>query len=381
MNKRIIAIHLPQFHPFKENDEWWGKGFTEWANVAKARPRFKGHYQPHLPADTGFYDLRLPETRQMQADLARQYGIYGFCYYHYWFNGKQLMDRPVNDILTSGEPDFPFMLCWANENWTRNWDGKKEEALIEQQYSEEDDKKHIRWLCKYAFSDPRYIRINNKPVFAVYRIELFPDFNHTVEIWRQIALKEFGMELYLMNAQSPFSPKSVDNLNKGLDASFDFQPVYYGNANIIKKNHHILYKIIHKLPVIRNVSTITNWVDRQPTLVDYHDYVIWMEDMGLPTYKCYPCVTPSWDNSPRRVNKAFWAFINSTPSYFGEWLRDTLSRFVPFSEEENFVFINAWNEWAEGNHLEPDQKWGRAYLEEVKKAIEYNNNDKRGPLS
>ena len=367
MDKRIIAINLPQFHPFKENDEWWGKGFTEWTNVVKARPRFKGHYQPHLPADTGFYDLRLPEARQMQADLARQYGIYGFCYYHYWFNGKQLMERPVNDILTSGEPDFPFMLCWANENWTRNWDGMFDEVLIEQKYSEEDDRNHIRWLCQNVFSDSRYIRIDNKPVFAIYRIELFPDFKHTVEIWRQIALKEFGMELYLINSQFPLSPKGKNALCQGLDASYDYQPIYSGNTNINKGK----YRIIHCVPFLSRIVGRTNWIKQQPVLVNYPDYVIRMKNRKLPSYKCYPCVTPSWDNSPRRANKSFWAFINSTPSYFGDWLRDTLSHFIPYSKEENLVFINAWNEWAEGNHLEPDQKWGRAYLEEVKKAIEF----------
>ena len=220
-NKRVIAIHLPQFHPFKENDEWWGKGFTEWTNVTKARPRYEGHYQPHLPSDTGFYDLRLPETRQMQADLAKEYGIYGFCYYHYWFNGKKLMERPVNDILKLGEPDFPFMLCWANENWARNWDGGFKNVLMKQEYSYEDDIEHMRWLCKNVFSDRRYIRISGKPVFAVYRTALFPDFKTTIEIWRKVAKEEFNMELYLIESMFPGDP-THSTLTDGINAAMAF---------------------------------------------------------------------------------------------------------------------------------------------------------------
>ena len=201
-DKRVIAIHLPQFHPFKENNEWWGKGFTEWTNVTKARPRFRGHYQPHLPSDTGFYDLRLPEARQMQADMAKAYGIYGFCYYHYWFNGKQLMERPVNEIIKTGEPDFPFMLCWANENWARNWDGGFKDILIEQNYSDKDDRAHMEYLCSNVFIDNRYIRIDGKPFFAIYKPELFPNMKRTLEIWRDVAW-EYNMELYLAFMENP----------------------------------------------------------------------------------------------------------------------------------------------------------------------------------
>jgi len=167
-NVRAIAFHLPQFHPIPENDKWWGKGFTEWTNVVKARPLFPGHYQPHLPADLGFYDLRLPEARAAQAALAAEYGIYGFCYYHYWFHGRQVLERPVSEILKTGEPDFPFCLCWANENWTRRWDGLGSEILLEQCYSAADDLAHIRALMPF-FSDPRYIRIMDRPFFAVGR--------------------------------------------------------------------------------------------------------------------------------------------------------------------------------------------------------------------
>lgn len=370
MKKRVIAINLPQFHPFKENDEWWGKGFTEWTNVTKACPRFKGHYQPHLPSDTGFYDLRLPEARQMQADMAREAGIYGFCYYHYWFNGKQLMERPINDILKSGEPDFPFMLCWANENWARNWDGGFKDVLIEQKYSREDDIEHIRWLCKNVFSDKRYIRVNDKPVFSIYRKSLFPNISETLLLWRRIAREEFGMELYLMFADYHADKYRDDPEPLGFDASFDFPPI--DAIQFIRPQRTLLYKILNRLPLIKRWGLINHYILNQPEFFSYRKYVNSHIKTSFPKIKCYPCVSPGFDNSPRRVGKPFLCFYDSTPELYGCWLSHTMKSFIPFSDEENFIFINAWNEWAEGNHLEPDQKWGRQYLEETRKAIMNN---------
>src|SRR5437667_7337089 len=219
---RAIAFYLPQFHPIPENDAWWGKGFTEWSNVVKAKPLFRGHYQPHLPADLGFYDLRLPETRQAQADLARQYGIYGFCYYHYWFNGQRLLGRPLDDVLASGKPDFPFCLCWANENWTRRWDGRERELLMEQRYSDDDDRAHMRWLAE-AFGDERYIRVNNKPLFLVYRASRIPDPLRTTTIWRDEAQRLGFGDLYLCRVES-FADERDDPLRIGFDAAVEFQP-------------------------------------------------------------------------------------------------------------------------------------------------------------
>ena len=193
---RLIAFYLPQFHPIPENDEWWGKGFTEWTNVVRARPLFPGHYQPHIPADLGFYDLRLPEARQAQADLAREYGIGGFCYYHYWFNGRRLLSQPLDKVLASGKPDFPFCLCWANEDWTRAWDGRDKTILMRQQYCEEDDRQHIRWLVN-VFRDKRYIRIGDKPIFLVYRATRIPDPLKTTSIWREEARKMGIGEIFL----------------------------------------------------------------------------------------------------------------------------------------------------------------------------------------
>ena len=362
MNKRLIAINLPQFHPFKENDEWWGKGFTEWTNVVRARPRFRGHYQPHLPAETGFYDLRKPEARQMQADLAQQHGIYGFCYYHYWFNGKQLMERPVNEILTSGKPNFPFMLCWANENWTRAWDGGDKEILIEQHYTKEDDIAHMNYLCKNIFSDPRYIRVNNRVFFAVYRPELFPNIQETVKTWREVAASH-DIELYLgfMRADNISRQALIDS---GFDVSIDFQPHF-----ILPRKWWL------------DINTLINCFRRRflkkspimPTLWNYRKYTKKAcQDFERNIIKEFPGITPCWDNSPRRIGREFFALKKSTPKLYEKWLKFLLNHFTSYSSEENFIFINAWNEWAEGCHLEPDQKWGRAYLEATKRAIETN---------
>lgn len=355
VERRVIAINLPQFHPFKENNEWWGMGFTEWTNVTKAKPRYEGHYQPHLPADMGFYDLRLPEARQLQADLAKENGIYGFCYYHYWFNGKQLMERPVNEIIASGEPDFPFMLCWANENWARNWDGGFKDVLIKQEYSHEDDVNHMRWLCEHVFSDKRYIRVDGKPVFMVYRSSLFPDFEATVRTWRQVAREEYGLGLYLLKSMYPGDPDST-SLATGVDAVMDFQPIGVMMSGLPSE----------KVRMIDSHEPKEQW----PTVYNYSRYVDYCCATELPD-RCYPCVSPGFDNSPRRIGRTFLSFTECTPENFGRWLFDSLCRKTCFgSKDENFVFINAWNEWAEGNHLEPDQKWGRDYLEETRQVID-----------
>ena len=195
MKKRIIAIHLPQFHPFKENDEWWGKGFTEWTNVTKAQPRFEGHYQPHLPSDLGFYDLRLEEARLAQEQLAKAYGIHGFCYYHYWFNGKRVLHEPLDRKMQNPKENLPFMMCWANENWTRTWDGADHQVLLKQEYSFEDDLVHIKHLIN-LFRDTRYIKVSGKPIFIIYRPKLLPDIKKTIAIWRK-AVQEAGFpDLY-----------------------------------------------------------------------------------------------------------------------------------------------------------------------------------------
>jgi lipopolysaccharide biosynthesis protein len=359
---RAIAFHLPQYHPVPENDEWWGKGFTEWTNVAQARPLFPGHYQPHLPADLGFYDLRLPEARAAQAALAQAYGIYGFCYYHYWFSGKRILERPVNDILKSGEPDFPFCICWANENWTRTWDGQEKAVLLEQKYSEADDRAHIRSLAD-TFRDPRYIRIDGKPLFLVYRTSKLPDPKRTSEIWREEA-RAMGLgELFLCRVESFAADcASLNPLEIGFDAAVGFQPDGRHVGENLYRN-----KLIQKLD---RVGIDLKRYGENNNIFSYARLVenAIADDRPLP-YQKFPCVTPQWDNSARRKSGAL-IFDGSTPELYEKWLRTTIERVKCDRPDENIVFINAWNEWGEGNHLEPCQKWGRSYLEATKRAID-----------
>lgn len=354
--KRIIAIHLPQFYPFPENDEWWGKGFTEWRNVTKAKPRFLGHYQPHLPADLGFYDLRLKECRMEQEKMAKKYGIYGFCYYHYWFNGHLIMEKPVEAKLKNPEEDLPFMLCWANENWHRNWAGGFNETLIEQNYSKEDNIAHFKYLLQF-FKDPRYIRVENKPVFAIYRVNLIPDLDEMVNTFRELALKE-GLELYLIMVGG-----YNITLKPGFDAEMEFPP-YNMPKKMLSFIHNPLYKLtLHFLGKAKfnNVFSYKKYVNEL------------CKRPAFSKYKQFPGVCPSWDNSSRRVNQSFTVLKGSSPQLFQKLFNHVYNTFIPFSKDENFIFINAWNEWAEGNHLEPDLKWGLGYLDAIKNVINKDN--------
>lgn len=353
-DKRVIAIHLPQFYPFKENDEWWGKGFTEWRNVASAKPRFRGHYQPHIPSDLGFYDLRLKECRIEQEKLAKEYGISGFCYYHYWFNGHLIMEKPVEAKLENPEEDLPFMFCWANENWHRNWSGGFNKTLIEQIYSEEDDIQHFNYLLPY-FKDSRYIRVDNKPVFCVYRPALFPDFDKTVALWQSLAEKE-GFQLYICKFEAgsewgeTFMPKSAD-------AAIEFQPQN-------REGWDRKYAIRSKMAKFLLKKEMFN------VILPYDKYVEFqISKAPFKSYKRYPSICPMWDNSSRRVNMPYLCFKNVTVASFEKWFKHVYSTFVPFSKDENFIFINAWNEWAEGCHIEPDMKYGRGFLEAIKRVI------------
>jgi hypothetical protein len=363
MNVRPIAFYLPQYHPIPENDSWWGEGFTEWTNVSKARPRFSKHYQPHVPADLGFYDLRLPEARQAQADLAREYGIYGFCYYSYWFNGKRLLSRPFDEVLASGEPDFPFCLCWANENWTRVWNGLDKDILIEQSYSEEDDRQHIRWLAN-AFRDKRYIKVGDRPLFLVYRARSIPDPVKTTSIWRDEARKLGFKELYLCRVES-FAEEREPPACLGFDASVEFQPDW--------SSFPALTPPLRRSRVWRRLTRwgLSSKVYEQNDVYSYKRVANLMRRRDVPPYKRFPGVTPGWDNTPRREHGAI-ILKGSTPKLYCRWLKATLRRFEPYGPGENLVFINAWNEWAEGNHLEPDKRWGRAYLEATRRALRRN---------
>lgn len=355
---RAIALYLPQFHPTPENDEWWGKGFTEWRNVTKARPLFPGHYQPHLPADLGFYDLRLPEAREAQAALAREYGIHGFCYYHYWFNGRCMLERPFNEVLASGKPDFPFCLCWANENWTRAWDGGKTNILLGQNYSHDDDLAHINSLMP-AFQDPRYIRIDGRPLFLVYRTGLLPDPRRTAEIWREAAVRAGVGDLYLVRVER--FARDIDPALIGFDATVEFAPD--ADAMVARRFHDGLPGFLSRHGIIISRAYAQNRVVR------YADLAKSMLSRPMPEFKRFRCVTPMWDNSARRKQHA-WIVVDSTPDLYQNWLETVAAQTRQrYQGDERLVFINAWNEWAEGNHLEPDLKWGRAYLEATRGAL------------
>ncbi len=354
---RAIAFYLPQYHPIPENDQWWGKGFTEWTNVARARPLVPGHYQPHLPADLGFYDLRLPETRRDQAQLAREFGIQGFCYYHYWFGGKRLLERPFNEVLASGETDFPFCLCWANESWSRRWDGAETEILMRQEYSEQDDRNHLAWLAQ-AFTDPRYIRVNGRPLFLVYKASRLPDAGRTTRIWREEARRLGLGELVLCNVESE-APEHGLCSRFGFDAAVEFAPDWTAMPAQVRRG--LAWRLSARLG-------ITSAVYQDHNIRSYAALVSSMLAKPCPQYLRFPGVTPAWDNTARRKQGAT-VFLGSTPQAYETWLSEAARRVCSRPEPERILFINAWNEWAEGNHLEPCQKWGRAYLEATRRGL------------
>lgn len=354
---RLIAFYLPQFHPIPENDEWWGRGFTEWTNVVKARPLFRGHYQPHLPADLGFYDLRLPEAREAQAELAKQYGIHGFCYYHYWFGGRRLLERPFSEVLSSGRPDFPFCLCWANDSWSRTWDGISGQILVTQEYGEEDDRRHMQSLAQ-VFADERYIRVDGKPLFLVYRSSSMPDSKRTTEIWREEAHRLGIGELYLCRVESRFD--LGDPVALGFDAAVEFQPHF---LSLPPPQYSGRRWLLH-----RKLGMVPKGY-RENCIVDYEEGVGRLIDRPHPGYLRHRGVAPSWDNSPRRAREAI-ILHNANPDVYERWLKIVIERTVAECLTNRMVFINAWNEWAEGCHLEPCQKWGRAYLESTRRALD-----------
>jgi 2-polyprenyl-3-methyl-5-hydroxy-6-metoxy-1,4-benzoquinol methylase len=336
---RALAFYLPQFHPIPENDEWWGKGFTEWTNVTKARPLFPGHYQPHVPGELGYYDLRVPEVREAQAELARAHGISGFVYYHYWFHGKRLLERPFDEVLASGSPDFPFALCWANEEWTRNWDARSGRVLMPQKFSDEDDLAHIRWLVT-AFADERYIKIDGRPLMLIYRPARLPNPQRTAEIWRTEAQRAGFPDLYLCWVESWGAPTRGPEAS-GLDATVGFMPPL-GDTPLEEVGGH--------------------------RILDYESSALTVLQKPAPHWKRFPSVMVGWDNTARRPYGAT-LFTGATPDAYGRWLERAVASVSGVREEENFLFLVAWNEWAEGNHLEPDQHFGRAFLEATRAVL------------
>lgn len=380
MKARVIAYYLPQFHPIPENDKYWGKGFTEWTNVAKAKPLFKGHYQPRIPADLGFYDLRLPEVREQQAQMAREAGIEGFCYWHYWFgNGKRLLQRPFNEVLQSGKPDFPFCLAWANHSWkTSTWEnGGKDRMIVEQRYlGEEDYTLHFQEVLP-AFRDKRYITIEGKPLFAIFDPYNFQDVSNFIKTWQRLA-KENGLKgiyfIAMSNSTSTLqrnadgtlkrvapnlqSSERVYNdlLNLGFDGINSFgksraEMLYMGKyARIAKK---LLHQYLPFLPTHRiNYEKITQ-----------HFFA--PEDSWQ---NVYPSIFPQWDRTPRAGNSE-GVYVNATPTTFKKHVEDALNVIENKDMEHRILFLRAWNEWGEGNYVEPDLKYGHGFLDAIKEVI------------
>jgi lipopolysaccharide biosynthesis protein len=349
---RLIAYYLPQFHPIPENDAWWGRGFTEWTNVASAKPLFPSHYQPRIPADLGFYDLRVSETRIAQAEMAGAYGIEGFCYYHYWFAGRQMLSRPLEEVLGSGQPRFPFCVCWANEHWTGIWSGDDKRILLEQTYpGREDEVAHFHALVG-AFSDDRYICIEGRPVFVVYQPDNLPDPRKWTDTWRELAGRAGLNGLYLVahtNAPWPFR-------EMGFDAS---TPKILGSIRMYDPRWLRLAKT-----ALRTAIGFPPWVYSYRRIV-CGNHAVFSEAMNDDVF---PCVMPNWDNTPRRGKRGL-VIHNSTPDLFRLHVRRALGQVLHKPTEKRVVFVKSWNEWAEGNYLEPDLKFGRGYLDALRAEI------------
>jgi lipopolysaccharide biosynthesis protein len=343
-NPRLIAFFLTQFHPVPQNDAWWGKGFTEWTNVTKAKPLFDGHDQPHLPTDLGFYDLRLRASRHDQIRMAKQFGIDGFCYHYYWFSGTRLLNQPLDDMLADRESDMPFCLCWANENWTRRWDAAEHEILIAQRYLPDDDVNFIKSLIPF-FSDSRYIRVDGDPFLIVYRPQHLPDARKTVAIWRDYCRSEGIGEIHVCAA---LTHGNEDYEQFGFDSGVEFPP--------------------HNLKCPNVADRISFFEPFRGYVVEYESIAAAYLEREYAHPNVFRGVFPSWDNTPRTGNRGV-IVLGGVPANYEYWLAESIRKTArDFPGRERLVFINAWNEWAEGCHLEPDRRFGHQFLEATLRA-------------
>ncbi len=359
MSPRVIAFYLPQFHPTDSNDRWYGKGFTEWTNIGKSKKLFPGHYHPRVPADLGYYDLRLPEVREAQAKMAKNYGVEGFCYYHYWFgNGKMELERPLQEILRLGEPDYPFCLCWANESWARkhwNPDGSNtQDLLVEQTYPGEQDMIDHFHYCLRAFQDPRYIRVDGKPLFMVFRPRKFSDVTKFIRCWRKLAA-ENGIGDFHFVAQSTNADKDIKEYTEwGFDG-----------VNSLRMNEYRKHWPMLKRLFFRHICRAM----RFPRVLSYADIARYFVRPGDEAENMYPSLIPNWDHTPRS-GRGGSVWVRCLPRYFGESVRQVCRAVARKKPQHQLIFLKSWNEWGEGNYMEPDLRYGYSYLEELKRALD-----------
>jgi lipopolysaccharide biosynthesis protein len=358
---RLLAFVLPQFHRIPENDEWWGEGFTEWTNVRKATPQFAGHYQPRVPAEGRYYDLLDHRVHDWQAALAKEHGVYGFCYYHYWFRGKQLLEKPIELLLRRGEPDMPFCLAWANEPWTRAWDGGEHQILMPQSYGDEADwRRHFDYLLR-VFRDTRYIRVDGRPMLLIYRSASIESLEPMLALWRELA-REAGLAgLHIVQMLTGFDRDPRAHL---FEAFAEFEPMY-------TIRHHRPYWLRkqekwRKRMLVAAKRVLGRWFG-PPYSYDYRDIWRLISARQLPP-RTYPGIFVDWDNSPRRGPERGMIMRNFDPEWFSRGVRAQLSKAKHAGAE--FVFINAWNEWAEGAYLEPDEQRGLLFLKAIRQSIE-----------
>lgn len=358
---RTIAFYLPQYHPIPENNEWWGEGFTEWTNVRKAKPLFKGHQQPKVPTDLGYYDLRSLEVRERQVRLAKEAGVYGFCYWHYWHSGKMIMGEIFDQVLSSGSPDFPFCLGWANQTWyKKSWQNDVEDKLlIKQEYPGGSDiTDHFAFLLK-AFQDKRYITVEGRPLLYIYDPLTLPQ--EYLQKFNQLA-KQNGFEdgLFLVANIIPEDKSEDYYIDLGYDA-VSYQRLREYPLKSLKN------RIVFRIKQFINIR-----IKKQPIIYDYKrsfDYMVQPLIDGKETV--FPCIIPNWDHTPRSgVNGS--VFINATPSNFRELVKRMRSVVEKKKESHQIIFLKSWNEWGEGNYMEPDQIFEKGYIEALRTGLADN---------
>ena len=361
---KLLAMYLPQFHEFKENNEWWGNGYTEWSAVKSSKPLFKGHYQPHIPLNKNYYDLSDSTAKafKWQAELAKKYGIDGFCIYNYWFLGHQLMEKPLDILYEHKDIQLNYCICWANETWTRTWYGLEKEILIEQTYGDCNDwKKHYQYLSKF-FKDPRYIKRDNKPVLCIYHTKDIDELDKMIDLWTKLAIDDGFNGIYLISGNTnAFVLEDRDEL---VDAYYNFEPGYSLKHKQTKfEDFEYYFSTFFK----QNINRIKKKKILEIKLSTEKVYKQCIKQIEKTNKKVFYGIFPEWDNTPRRKYKGL-VYNNSSPKLFGKYLGELISRV----DKNDFIFINAWNEWGEGAYLEPDTKHKYEYLEEIKKQLEIN---------